>query len=110
MLKASRNSEVSTEYATGVSFSAVAIRPPASELAATNPTSDWALTLNGSSLTVSPAGPAEDGAGAVWAGSNCPPIKRAAAIAIGTRRGFIFGFAGAGVGGVKASIQHGNPH
>src|SRR6185436_1214949 len=91
MLKASRNSDVRTEYATGVSFSADAMRPPASELAATNPTSDWALTLNGSSLTVSPAAPAVEGTGAVWATRNCPPNTRTAATIETRMRGFISG-------------------
>src|SRR5689334_2985018 len=67
MLKASRNSFVMTENATGVSFSAVEIRPPASELAATKPTSASAFTLKGSRRTASSAVVAVTGlAGAVW--------------------------------------------
>src|SRR4051812_27340005 len=54
MLKASRNSFVSTEYATGVSFSAVFNRPPARALVATKPTSLSVLTVKGDSVTASP--------------------------------------------------------
>src|SRR3954471_15761442 len=73
MLNASRNSEVRTEYATGVSFSAIVMRPPASELVATKPTSDVALTLNGSSLTVvSSVVPVGD-VGAAWPKSDGRP-------------------------------------
>jgi len=51
MAKASRNSFVMTEYYLGVSLRAVAMRPPAGEDAATKPTSESALRLNGSSRT-----------------------------------------------------------
>src|SRR3954470_6055875 len=67
MLKASRNSFVITEKATGVSFNAVEMRPPASELAATKPTSASALTLKGSNRTASSPLMAVAGvAGAFW--------------------------------------------
>src|SRR5688572_25377791 len=59
------------------------MRPPASELAATNPTSDAALTLNGSSLTVPSSVVEVAGAvGAAWPNIDCTPRpKRAAAVA-----------------------------
>src|SRR6185295_12883379 len=94
MLKASRNSDVRTEYATGVSFSAVAMRPPASELAATKPTSDCALTLNGSSLTVFSSLVPVDEVGAAWAPSlGRPRLRTAAAVVIMDRTWvrFMFG-------------------
>src|SRR3954464_15045145 len=71
------------------------MRPPASELAATKPTSDAALTLNGSSLTVS--SPVELGAGAVWPRSDCTPRPSTMAAAATWRlRGV--GFMGVGFG------------
>src|SRR4051812_18516854 len=86
MLNASRNSDVRTEYATGVSLRAVVMRPPASELAATNPTSDSALTLNGSSLTVCSVLALAGAVGAVWAGRRESPKVRTNAAAAAAQR------------------------